>query len=257
MNAKDTLLKEFRATPPHHIICSPAVMELLLDMGGIELLKSLGMKRWVPLSEGRSSEVNEYFNNAGVAISANYSSEETGPIAFECSKCPGVYHVAGSNVVVETDDTLTTEVDGETLSRVLITHLHSYATPLIRYDIGDFAKLSNSCECGHNGPTLSHIYGRAKRFVYFVDGRYSPFRYRAKSILDRVKCTEFQIHQKDLNTIVVHIGGRVSLTKNEEIELTKYIQLKTSADFVVDIRPVQEIDWRKNPKQLGFTSAIG
>ena len=257
LNADDELLKELRKQAPHTIISVSNAMDYLLDLGGIALLKELGVKRWIQFAEPRSSETDRLFKDAGIAISANYSSEETGPIAFECSEYSGQYHVAISNVIVETDDSLTTEVDGETLSRVLVTVLNSYATPFIRYDIGDFAKLSHSCKCGHDGPTLSHIYGRAKRFIHLPDGRYIPLQFRAKNIFEQVDCTEFQIHQKDLNTIVIHIGGRESVTKTEEAGLKKFIRDKTGADLDVEIRPVLNIDWRGNPKQLGFTSAVG
>ncbi len=70
--------------------------------------------------------------------------------------------MAHSNVIVECDEKLTTTFDGEVVGRLLVTHLHSYATPLIRYDIGDFGKLHDQCPCGHDGPTISHIYGQGK-----------------------------------------------------------------------------------------------
>lgn len=232
-------------------------MDMILGIGGVELLKELGVKRWIQFAGHRSPETNKIFKKAGIAISANYSSEETGPIAFECSEFPGSYHVAISNVVVETDDSLTAVVDGETLSRVLITHLHSYATPLIRYDIGDFAKLSQSCGCGHDGPTLSNIYGRAKQFIYFPDGRYVSFYFEAKDIQSRVECSEYQIHQRDTETIIIQIGGREILSEEEENALIKFIKYKTGGDFNVEVRPVLQIDWHDNPKQLGFTSACG
>jgi len=256
LNDNDALLKELRETPPHHIICAPSIMDMLLDLGGVELLKELGVKRWIQFAGHRSDDEDKDFNSAGIEIFANYSSEEVGPIAFECPTCPGHYHVAVSNVIVETDDTLTTEMNGKTLSRVLITHLHSFATPFIRYDIGDFAKLSKTCGCGHDGPTLSHIYGRAKQFVRLSDGRYLPFVCKAHDIQSRVKCTEYQVHQKDLETIVVRIGGRESLSEIEKSALTEFIKYKTGGPFHVEIRPVSQIDWSENPKQLGFTSAV-
>lgn len=256
VNSDEKLLEELRKRIPHNIICVPSVMDLLLNIGGVQLLKDLGVRRWIQLSEGRSPEIDTEFQNAGIKISANYSTEETGPIAFECSDCPGHYHVASSNVIVETDDGVTTEVDGETLSRVLLTHLHSHATPFIRYDVGDFAKLSRSCECGHDGSTLSNIYGRSKRFVMYPDGRYIPFNIKAKSIFEMVDCTEFQVHQKDLSSIIFYIGGRENLTKNEKNSLAEFIHQKTERSFQVDVRPVKEIDWQGNPKRLGFTSAV-
>ena len=49
-------------------------------------------------------------------------------IGAECSKFSGYYHVATSNVIVEVVDRRF-EIDGINLGKVLVTHLHSYATP--------------------------------------------------------------------------------------------------------------------------------
>jgi phenylacetate-coenzyme A ligase PaaK-like adenylate-forming protein len=59
-------------------------------------------------------------------------------------------HVSGqlpratNNVVVEVESVNSIKVGNKKLGRVLLTHLHSYATPFIRYDVGDLASLSGS-----------------------------------------------------------------------------------------------------------------
>jgi phenylacetate-coenzyme A ligase PaaK-like adenylate-forming protein len=68
-------------------------------------------------------------------------------IGVECNTASGHYHVATSNVIVEVVDQ-THDVDGVRLGSALVTHLHSYATPFIRYELGDLACLADKCPCG-------------------------------------------------------------------------------------------------------------
>ena len=114
---------------------------------------------------------------------ANYSSEEVGLIGSECPNSPGNYHVATSNVVVEVLEDEGFEIGGAKLGRVLVTHLHSYATPFIRYDLGDLASLADRCACGHDGPVLYNIHGRTKSLLKHRDGRISPFYVRNNELL--------------------------------------------------------------------------
>jgi phenylacetate-coenzyme A ligase PaaK-like adenylate-forming protein len=187
---------------------------------------------------------------------SNFSSGETGPIAFECRTNEGYYHVAHSNVIVECDRTLTTEFDGEVVNRLLVTHLHSYATPLIRYDIGDFGKLHDGCPCGHDGPTLSHIYGRGKHFLRHPDGRFIPFYLSTRLLREAVDFEECRFRQDTVDTITVQIGGRESLDPDEQERLQATIIAATDPAFKVVVRPVREIDWSDNPKRLFFSSAV-
>src|SRR5262249_6939467 len=121
--------------------------------------------------------------------------EEVGYIGAECRDYPGTFHVAESNVIIEIDHRNSLVVGGTKLGKVLVTHLHSYATPFVRYDIGDFATLSERCQCGHDGPVLSNIYGQKKRLLKRADGSIVPFSMKAGNILNVVKCDEYRIRQ--------------------------------------------------------------
>jgi phenylacetate-CoA ligase len=60
---------------------------------------------------------------------------------------------------------------GET-GRVVLTSLYNYATPLIRYEIGDYARLgAHRCACGRMLPVLSEVHGRRRNMITLPDGR--------------------------------------------------------------------------------------
>lgn len=91
-----------------------------------------------------------------------YGCGEVGSIAHECS-C-GSMHIMADNLIVEIDDS------GE----VIVTDLHNYAMPLIRYRLNDFAELSTKqCSCGCQFPVLEKIYGRAYDLIQLKNGRRS------------------------------------------------------------------------------------
>jgi phenylacetate-CoA ligase len=99
-----------------------------------------------------------------------YSCREAGSLAFQCP-WSGLYHVHAEGVYLEVvrDDGIACRT-GET-GRVLITPLHNFAMPLLRYDIGDYAEVGPPCDCGRTLPTLARIVGRATQMAVDPTGR--------------------------------------------------------------------------------------
>ena len=250
------LIDELEKQPFGYLVCANRYLDILMNHGGLELIKKLGVKLWLHLNDYRDPEVVKALDGIGVRSLSNYSSGETGPIAFECSKHRGYFHVAHSNVIVECDDQLTVSYNGATLGRLLVTHLRSYATPIIRYDIGDFGQLESRCRCGHDGPTISNIFGRGKHFLRHPNGKLLPFYLSTRTLLEIVDFKEFRVRQNTIDTISVEVGGRESITADEEKTLKDYIVKATDPAFNVEIKPVKEIDWSASLKKLFFSSSV-
>jgi len=231
-------------------------VDILMRSGGIDLIKKLGIRLWFHLSDYRDPEIVKRLNEIGVPSLSNYSAAEIGPIAFECRKHQGCFHVAHTNVLVECDDKLTVSHNGASLGRLLITHLHSYATPIIRYDVGDFGQVEQRCGCGHDGPTISNLFGRGKHFLRLPDGKLRPFYLSTRLLQQVVAFEECRIRQPDSETIKIEIGGRENLTLDEERKLKELILKATDPGFIIDIKAVKEIDWSSSPKRLFFSSSV-
>ena len=250
------LLEELSKDRVGYLVCHSRIVEQLLAHGGADLIKRLGVEAWIHVSDYRSHEVVEQLKVLGIKCLSNYSAGELGPIAFECTTHEGYYHVAHTNVMVECDEQVTATFEGEAVGRLLITHLHSHATPLIRYDVGDFGKLHAQCPCGHDGPTISHIYGRGKHFLRHPDGKYLPFYLSTRVLREAVDFTECRFRQETTDSITVYIGGRETLSPEEEEKLKATVIAVTDPVFQIVIKPVREIDWSDNPKQLFFSSSV-
>jgi phenylacetate-coenzyme A ligase PaaK-like adenylate-forming protein len=250
------LLQEMSRDRVGYLVGHSRFVEQLLDHGGPDLIKGLGIKVWIHKSDYRNPDVVEQLKQLGIPSLSNYSAGEVGAIAFECRMNEGYFHVAHSNVIVECDQKLTTTFEGETIGRLLITHLHSYATPIIRYDIGDFGKLHQQCPCGHDGPTLSHIFGRGKHFLRHPDGKYMAFHLSTRLLREAVDFEECRFRQDAIDTITVQIGGREALSPEEEERLKAIIIASTDPVFKIVVKPMKAIDWSDSPKQLFFSSSV-
>jgi phenylacetate-CoA ligase len=252
----DALIEELLKDRVGYLVCPNRYLAILMNKGGIELVKKLGIRLWMHNADYRDPDIVTALKDIGVPSLSNYSAGEIGPIAFECAKHQGYFHVAHSNVIVESDTKLTASFNNASVGRLLVTHLHSYATPIIRYDIGDFGQVEQKCPCGHDGTVISNIFGRGKHFLRHPNGKLMPFYLSTRLLLDAVAFKECRVRQDQVDTITIELGGREHITPEEEKELKQLVTKATDPAFKIHIKPVAEIDWTENPKRLFFSSSV-
>jgi phenylacetate-CoA ligase len=253
---RDLLFRELAKDPIGYLVAQPRVVESLFYDSDVSFLSENGTEMFIPISEEAEKGLRAKFSAERIPVRSNYSSEEVGYIGTECKDYPETFHVVQSNVIVEIDNRDRVMVGDNRLGSVLVTHLHSYATPFVRYDIGDLATLSEGCSCGHEGPVLLNILGRKKRFLKRADGSVVPFLMRAETILKIVKCDEYRIRQTDLNTMEVEIGGIAQLTADQMASLKSTFKEHAGDEFQIRITAVQNINWGSDIKRLGFRSEL-
>jgi phenylacetate-CoA ligase len=253
---RDLLFKELAKDPIGYLVVQPSFVEALFHDRDVSFLSENSTEMFIAVDEEADDGLREKFAAARIPVRAVYSSQEVGYIAAECKDCPRAFHVAQSNVIIEIDNRDGVVVGGNRLGRVLVTHLHSYATPFVRYDIGDFATLSETCACGHNGPVLTNIYGKKKRLLKRADGSITPFAVVARNILSIVKCDEYRIRQTGLSTIDVEIGGVSELSADQIASLQSLFKERAGDEFQVRFHAIQKIDWGSDTKRLGFRSDV-
>ncbi len=105
----------------------------------------------------------------GVEVVDFYSSEELGYIALQC---PGRehYHVQAENLLVEVLRPDGSPCPAGEIGRVVVTTLHNFAMPLVRYANGDFAEAGAPCSCGRGLPVFNRIVGRQRNMLVRPDG---------------------------------------------------------------------------------------
>ncbi|MBI5262275.1 MAG: phenylacetate--CoA ligase family protein [Bradyrhizobium sp.] len=138
----------------------------------------------------------------GAKLVGIYSCEEVGFIATECPHAPH-YHVCAEMTLVEIVDESGRPVAPGEPGRVLVTGLYNYATPFIRYEIGDVAIADPApCRCGRTLPVITQVLGRTRHAFVFRDGkRVWPRVWNEIAIRGFVPCKEFQVVQIDFERI--------------------------------------------------------
>jgi phenylacetate-coenzyme A ligase PaaK-like adenylate-forming protein len=253
---RELLLRELAKDPIGYLVVQPRLIDTVFHDRDLSFLRDNGTEMVIPVAEEIGGDLREKFGAVGIPVRSVYSTEEMGFVGAECSSFPETYHIAESNVIVEVDYRNGLTVGDQLLGRVLVTHLHSYATPMIRYEIGDFATISPKCACGHDGPTLSNIYGQKKRLLKRSDGKIVPFAMKAANILAIVDCEEYRIRQTAPETIKVEIGGIGQLTDVQMSKLQNLFRKHAGDEFQIQIVAVLRIEWGQDGKRLGFRSEL-
>jgi len=135
-----------------------------------------------------------------------YGAREAGYIAVQCGQEKN-FHINSHGVFLEILRNNKPVKNGE-IGDVVLTDLHNYAMPLIRYKIGDVASLDTKrCPCGSELPVLNFMAGRETDVFVTPDGDMIP----GVSLCDRVvtDCSGFaqlqfiQLRQDELHIKMV------------------------------------------------------
>ncbi|MCG2635451.1 MAG: phenylacetate--CoA ligase family protein, partial [Gammaproteobacteria bacterium] len=103
-----------------------------------------------------------------------YSSEELGYLALQCPEHPH-YHVQAENLLLEVIDDRGKPCQQGEIGRVVVTTLHNFGMPFVRYRNGDLATTSErDCPCRRGLPLLERIDGRRLDMIRTPDGRMLP-----------------------------------------------------------------------------------
>jgi phenylacetate-CoA ligase len=161
-----------------------------------------------------------------------YSSEELGYIALECPDS-GLYHAMAESLIVEVlDDSGRPCREGE-IGRIVATDLHNFATPLVRYDIGDYAEVAGPCPCGRGLPTLRRILGRERNLMLMPDGTRQWPRTGYRNFRDIAPIRQFQFAQLDRQTVEVRLVADGTLSLAQEHALRAHIHQAIGHPFAL------------------------
>ncbi|MFW9905712.1 MAG: phenylacetate--CoA ligase family protein [Candidatus Thorarchaeota archaeon] len=154
-----------------------------------------------------------------------YGTRELDNIGMECSEKNG-YHYVASRYIIEIINSTGEVVSPGEEGRLVITDLNNYVMPLIRYEIGDTAIMSDeTCSCGRTWPIIEQIRGRIGDFLILPSGKLFPFLLfnvifeQAGDII-----REFQLIQKTKSLWLV------KLVKNPNFDEKKISQLKKALE---------------------------
>ncbi len=191
-----------------------------------------------------------------IPIADNYGSTE----AFIAWQCPsGSYHVNSEHVHVEVVDQDGQQVRAGEVGRVLITTLNNRLMPLVRYEVGDYADVTEECcPCGRTLPLLGHVLGRSINLFHLPSGRIiNPWE-----LVVRIKfmpeLKQFQIVQKSLDRCVLrYVSNTGLLSARNRWSIEREFVNVLGTDVQVDFEPVERIERAASGKFMTAYSELG
>ena len=243
---------------PTYLLTFPSIAHDLARHAEAGRITELGLKTIIGISEIVSTDTRADVRGAlHCEIAQIYACAEMGCIALQsesdeqCLMCEETVHV-------EIVDARGEPVGPGETGRVVLTSLYNYATPFIRYEIGDYATLSElPCSVGRSLRGLRKIAGRRRNALLAHDGsRRWEDAVISERLLYEIGDHVFQIRQPDLNTIeVAYIQDDARPAPNASA-LEDHFTALLGSPIGFRLTPVKEIARSSGGKRERIVSAV-
>jgi phenylacetate-CoA ligase len=178
----------------------------------------------------------------GCKVFNTYGSREFMLIASECEEHTGM-HVNVENVCVEiVHDTRTLDPGGP--GELIVTDLHNYGMPFIRYNIGDLAvpwSGKGECACGRGLPLIADVEGRLLDTIVTPAGKMVPGEFFPHLAKEYGEIKQFQVIQDDVERLVIKVVPSREFTGEPLQHFKDEIVKVIGADIALDILMVDDI----------------
>ena len=188
---------------PRYLMTTPSMAYDLAIHPDAHLVRDLRLLKIFAVSEGTDDYTRRIVGERlGAEMAQFYACSEAGCLALQ-SPDDDQLLVCEETVLLELVDERDAPVDPGEPGRVLVTSLYNYATPLIRYDTGDYATWSDiPCPSGRPLRRLRRVNGRMRNGLITADGvRMWPHQIPVEEILRLLSASHVQIRQPEARKI--------------------------------------------------------
>jgi len=203
---------------PYYLLTYPTnLKELLHAFERLQVFPS-NLKEIRGVGETFSPEIKVLCAKFDLKVVDIYSAQEVGVIALQCP-VSGFYHIQSESLLVEILDDAGNPCSEGQIGKVVITDLHNFATPIIRYEIRDYARVGGQCPCGRGLPVLTEILGRRRNMVTLPNGskHWPAVGFTKFSQIAFIQ--QYQLIQIDLHNIEVKLVTKEKLSEEQEKQL--------------------------------------
>ena len=177
-----------------------------------------------------------------------YASHECPLMAWEC-RHSGDLHTCDDGVLVEVlrDGRA---VDPGERGEVVVTNLHAYAMPFIRYRIGDLATRGAPCGCGAPFSTIGEIQGRMIDYFPLPDGRLlHPYEIVSRLVWGpREWMRQYQLVQERRDRVVLYAVADEPPSAERLQEIERVVRPILGAGVEFEVRLVGRIPFESTGK---------
>lgn len=249
-----------RAVDPVYLNTSPTILSGMLDAYEAGETRPSNLRQVMSIGETVFPELRRRARDIlGASIRDRYSCEELGPIALQCPHDTGdepALHTCVANVIVEVvDEAGKPCAPGET-GRVLVTGLHHWASPAIRYDIGDVAALAPQCGCGAQVPTLTRLLGRRRFLIRLPSGERKLLKLDAREWLSVAPVREYRVTQHTVQAVRVELVMDRDLSAGEHEAALALLREAVHPSFDFEVKRVAAIGWAPGAKRQDVVSLV-
>ncbi|MET0312582.1 MAG: AMP-binding protein [Burkholderiaceae bacterium] len=249
-----------RAVDPVYLNTSPTVLAGMLDAYEAGETRPSNLRQVLSIGETVTPSLRRRTRELlGASIRDRYSCEEIGPIALQCphdtSDEPPL-HTCIASVIVEVVDEAGQACAPGVPGRVLVTALHHWASPAIRYDIGDVAALAPQCTCGAQVPTLTRLLGRKRFLIRLPSGERKLLKLDARQWLSVAPVREYRVTQHAMQSVRAELVMDRELTQQEHEAALKLLREEVHPEFQFEVVRVKKIDWQTGAKRQDVVSLV-
>jgi phenylacetate-CoA ligase len=252
----DTQIRNLVQFQPEYLITYPSNLQELLRHEEIAQIRNLKLVR--TLSESLPDGLREDLKaKLGAALVDIYSTNEIGALALQCPECDH-YHIQSEHVLLEVLREDGSACEPGEIGRVVITSLHNFAMPLVRYSILDYAEPGEPCPCGRGLPVLKRILGRSRNLVAMPDGTrvWPAISVAALTLAEVAPISQVQLIQHSVARMEARLVTARRLTVNEEQQVVRIIQESLRHPFHIQLTYLDAIPRSGGGKFETFISLV-
>lgn len=239
---------------PDYLLIYPTVLAAVLRQMKADHVKLPRLREVRTIGEVLSDDARALcLEVLGVNAVDLYSSSEVGIIALQCPET-GQYHIQSESLLVEILDHSGAPCAPGATGRVVITTLHGFAMPLLRYELGDYAEVASACRCGRGLPSLRRIQGRVRNMLVTPQGE---IRWPLVGFAEYRKVAplrQYQIAQLARDHLEFRLVTDRPLTEGEALGLIAILK-RNLGDFArIDFKYYQDLPLGSNGKFEEFVT---
>lgn len=160
----------------------------------------------------------------GVPLTDLYSAQEVGVIALQCPES-GLLHVQSEHLLVEVLDEQGQPCREGEIGQVVVTDLHNFAMPLIRYALRDWAEVGPPCSCGRGLTTLRRVVGRTRNMAVSPAGKHFWPVLETQRMLEVLPhLRQYQFEQTAIDAITVTLACTPAPTVEKLLRLQTVLE---------------------------------
>lgn len=244
---------------PDYLLTHPSIVDRLARYCLKNDVRLPNLRQVLTLSEVLRPTTRDICREAwNATVCDSYSSREAGYIALQCPDRNG-YHVQSEGALVE----LINE-DGEPcrpgeVGRVVITSLHNFAMPLIRYDIGDRAEVGAPCRCERGLPVIERVLGREQNMLVLPDGEVRwPLLSAAdiRSLLEIAPIYRYQFVQHAVDRIEIRLEMDSDPDPEKRACIEAWVRDKFEFPFAVEVTTANDLEPHASGKFFDFVNVL-